>query len=187
MGLPPIDSLLQAGGLLAAPIFFACLTDAAGFAALMTSQVGPVHDFGLMMAIGSLMVLVSVTLAVPGIVLLGQTSQSTRQATGEQAISKLLDQLLHWSRRHARLIVATSVLASGFAIYGSTRLERETDFTRNFRQDSQLVQGYQFVSSVSAARASGRFVAAKRLTSTKTISFAFWHWKKNSAKTSPSS
>ncbi len=36
-GLPPVDALRQAARLLAAPVFFACLTDAAGFAALMTS------------------------------------------------------------------------------------------------------------------------------------------------------
>lgn len=144
-GLQPRESLMQAGQLLAAPICFACLTDAAGFAALMTSEVGPVHDFGLMMAIGSLMVLVSVVLAVPGIVLLGQHTATTHQAAGERAIGKLLDRLLHWSQRHAKLIAALGLIACGFAIAGSTRLERETDFTRNFREDSQLVQGYQFV------------------------------------------
>jgi len=149
-GLTPVESLLQAGKLLAAPILFACLTDAAGFAALMTSQVGPVHDFGLMMAIGSLMVLVSVTLVVPGIVLLGTRSQSTSIATGGQvfregAIGKSLDQLLYWSQHHAKLITVLSLFACGLAVLGSTRLQRETDFTRNFRQDSQLVQGYQFV------------------------------------------
>jgi len=149
-GLGPVAALKQVGQLLAAPIFFACLTDAAGFAALMTSKVGPVHDFGLMMAIGSLMVLVSVVLAVPGIVLLGRNSQSTSSATngqalGEGAVGKLLDHLLHWSQRHAKLIATLCLLACGFAVLGSTRLQRETDFTRNFRQDSQLVEGYQFV------------------------------------------
>ena len=164
-GLTPIDALRQAGGLLAAPILFACLTDAAGFAALMTSKVGPVHDFGLMMAIGSLMVLVSVVLAVPGIVLFGQRCESTQPATGERALGeralgkpalgertfgeramgKILDQLLLWSQRHVRLITVVGIIACAFALFGSTRLERETDFTRNFRQESQLVAGYQFV------------------------------------------
>ncbi len=144
-GLTPVVALHQALQLLAAPIFFACLTDAAGFAALMTSQVGPVHDFGLMMAIGSLLVLVSVILAVPGIVLLGTTNQPTHLASGEQMIGKFLDHLLHLSQRHAKLIAAFSLIACGFAILGSTYLERETDFTRNFRQESRLVQEYDYV------------------------------------------
>ena len=144
-GLAPVDALLQAGRLLAAPVCFACLTDAAGFAALMTSKVGPVHDFGLMMAIGSLMVLVSITLVAPGIVLLGKKTQVSRSATGELMIGKLLDRLLDWSERHTKLIVIPGLITCGFAVAGSTRLERETDFTRNFRQDSQLVEEYEFV------------------------------------------
>lgn len=144
-GLKPQDALLQAGRLLAAPVCFACLTDAAGFAALMTSKVGPVHDFGLMMAIGSVMVLVSVILVVPGVVLLGRRGRTTHPSTGEQAIGKVLDRMLHWSERRAKTIALGTLVASGLAIFGSTNLERETDFTRNFRQDSQLVREYEFV------------------------------------------
>ncbi len=144
-GLAPVAALQQAGQLLAAPIFFACLTDAAGFAALMTSQVGPVHDFGLMMAIGSLLVLVSVILAVPGIVLLGNNSQKILAPSENQKTEQFLDYLLHISQRHANFIAALAILASGFAIYGSTQLQRETDFTRNFRQNSRIVQEYEFV------------------------------------------
>ena len=144
-GLAPPDALRQAGQLLAAPVMFACLTDAAGFAALMISRVGPVHDFGLMMAIGSLLVLVSVTLAVPAIVLLGNSTPGRQQATGEATLEKLLSRLLHWSHHHAKFISLLGIGLTGVAIWGSTRLVRETDFTRNFRDDSQLVASYQFV------------------------------------------
>ncbi|NOZ41491.1 MAG: MMPL family transporter [Planctomycetes bacterium] len=157
-GLRPAKALQQAGQLLAAPIFFACLTDAAGFAALMTSRVGPVHDFGLMMAIGSLLVLVSVVLAVPGIVLLGKAKGNTEtsetqslsgkdkdSATSAFNTEKLLQHFLQISQNHAKTIAALTLVASGFAIYGSTRLHRETDFTRNFHQNSRIVQEYEFV------------------------------------------
>ena len=181
-GLLPVEALKQTLHQLAAPIFFACLTDAAGFAALMTSQVGPVHDFGLMMAIGSLMVLLSVVLAVPGIVILGrnetfrkkrlnaEVTETQRNAEKGDRIEneevstflrvsatsalntgpalnteKFLHHLLQISQRYAKPIAAFSLLACVFAIVGSTRLERETDFTRNFREDSHLVQQYDFV------------------------------------------
>ncbi len=144
-GLLPVEALKQTLHQLAAPIFFACLTDAVGFAALMTSQVGPVRDFGLMMAIGSLMVLVSVVLAVPGIVLLNKKKQPALIPSANQKTEKLLSHLLQFSQRHAKLIAVTTLVACGFAAVGSARLERETDFTRNFRQDSRLVQEYDFV------------------------------------------
>ena len=111
----------------------------------MISAVGPVHDFGLMMAIGSVLVLVSVTFVVPGLVLIGNRSEQTTAARGEVALQKFLARLLDWSSRHARLISIMSLLLSALAIWGSTQLVRETDFTRNFREDSAMVQGYQFV------------------------------------------
>ncbi|MEM7558026.1 MAG: MMPL family transporter, partial [Planctomycetota bacterium] len=53
------------------PIFFACVTDAVGFCALLFANVGPVRDFGLMMAMGSMAVFFAILLVVPGLALLG--------------------------------------------------------------------------------------------------------------------
>lgn len=144
-GLAPTEALLSAGRKVAVPVLFACLTDAVGFAALMTSHVGPVADFGLMMAIGSLMVLVSVVLTVPFLVLAGNPAVGQSVVAGQQGLQRVLQQLLDWSTRNSRpLLVGGSVLFLVVAA-GSTRLVRETEFTRNFRQDSPLIEGYQFV------------------------------------------
>jgi len=143
-GLAPQEALLEAGRKLAAPIFFACLTDAAGFAALMSSSVGPVHDFGLMMAIGSLMVLVSVVLAVPFLVLIGNTSKQPA-ASEEFALQQTLKRVLDWSTCNSRSLLLVGGAVVVVVIAGSTRLNHESDFTRNFRQDSPLIQGTQFV------------------------------------------
>ena len=70
-GLSPHDALLHTGRLLAIPVFWACTTDAVGFASLLMAHVGPVRDFGVMMATGSMMVLVAVVLIVPALVLVG--------------------------------------------------------------------------------------------------------------------
>ncbi len=52
---------------LRAPVFWACVTDAVGFISLAAAEVGPVRDFGIMMAIGSLVVLLAIMLLVPGL------------------------------------------------------------------------------------------------------------------------
>ena len=144
-GRAPVGALIQAGQILLLPITFACLTDAAGFAALMSSQVGPVQDFGLMMAIGSVMVLVSVLLVTPVLVLAARRKPSQRMPTKEGSLPQLLQSLLAWSTRHARLLGMVFVCLSIIAVLGSTKLKRETDFTRNFREASPVVRGYQFV------------------------------------------
>ncbi len=146
-GLAPREALLAAGKKVAAPVLFACLTDAAGFAALMTSHVGPVVDFGLMMALGSLMVLASVVFAVPLVVLAGSKSGGHVDEVGQQSLQQALQKMLDWSSQHSRpLFLGGSAIFLAIAA-GSTRLVHETEFTRNFRQDSPLIEGYQFVES----------------------------------------
>lgn len=144
-GLAPQDALLDAGKLLAVPVLFACLTDAFGFAALMTSSVGPVYDFGLMMAIGSLLVLVCAVLVIPGLVLIGAKPEKLEAVPSEVRLQKRLASTLDWSLAHPLLLGVVGLIATLVGIAGSARLVHETDFTRNFRQDSELVRSYKFV------------------------------------------
>ncbi|MCA9229233.1 MAG: MMPL family transporter [Planctomycetales bacterium] len=143
--LAPVQALLEAGRVLVVPVFFACLTDAAGFAALMISHVGPVYDFGLMMALGSLMVLVSVVLAVPYLVLAGSNSAGRTKVANEQTLQLSLQRMLDWSTQHSRSLLLASAALVAVIAAGSPRLVLETQFTRNFRQNSELIEGYRFV------------------------------------------
>jgi hypothetical protein len=146
-GLTPRESLVQAGTLLAAPIFWACATDAVGFGALWWAEVGPVQDFGTMMVIGSLLVLVGVALLVPGMALLGRLDADPRRAWGEGRLDGELHRLVNWVQRKPWLLAASIVLLVVVAVTGVSRLEVETDFTKNFRADSSIVRAYQFVES----------------------------------------
>ncbi|MCH7729685.1 MAG: MMPL family transporter, partial [Planctomycetes bacterium] len=69
-GHEPREALTRAVALLIVPVFWACTTDAVGFLSLLAAKVGPVKDFGVMMFVGSLIVLLSVALLLPGLVLL---------------------------------------------------------------------------------------------------------------------
>jgi len=144
-GLTPRRAFLQAGNVLMAPVLFACLTDAVGFAALMTSRVKPVHDFGLMMAIGSLMGLGAIVMLAPGVVLWRGDRQEYGKAHNHHRLQTRLRGLYFWSRRQSLLLSLTLLITTVAALVGTTQLVQETDFTRNFRQDSELVRGYRFV------------------------------------------
>ena len=130
---------------LAAPVTVAILTDAAGFAALMVSKVGPVHDFGLMMAIGSLLVLPSCILLTPGLVWLSDYRQKPQAPSDELALGRWLNWLLAWSSTHVRWLAAGAAAVIAISFWGSTRLKHETDFTKNFRADSEINRAYGFV------------------------------------------
>jgi predicted RND superfamily exporter protein len=123
----------------------AILTDGAGFAALMVSEVGPVHDFGLMMAIGSLLVLPACVLLVPGAVSLTAPGAGTPATDDSLSLGRWLGRLLAWTERNVVLLAIVTVILTTLALLGTRRLTVETDFTKNFRQESSIVRAYGFV------------------------------------------
>ncbi len=144
-GLAPNDAMRQSLGLLVAPICWACLTDAVGFASLMVASVGPVRDFGIMMAVGATMVLLGVALLVPGLALLGSLDTDPHRAWGERQLAGVLESLIRWVDERPRTLAAMLLVLLVASLAGLSRLQVETDFTRNFRNDSPIVQSYAFV------------------------------------------
>lgn len=146
-GLAPREALTAAATALAAPIFWALTTDAAGFASLMISEVGPVHDFGLMMMLGALVTLPAMALIAPGLSLAGRIDPDPRRAWGERGLDVGLRRITDALERRPRSIGLAVTLFCGTACLGLTRLEVETDFTKNFRRASPIVRSYEFVES----------------------------------------
>ncbi len=133
--------------LLATPIMWTCFSDAAGFASLMAAEVGPVSDFGIMMAVGSLLTLVSLVLILPGLVLWGSHDVDPRWAWGETVLSSTLRRSVDAVLRWPKMIAFASLVVVILAALGCTRLQVESDFTRNFRASSEIVRSYGFVES----------------------------------------
>jgi uncharacterized protein len=137
------------------PIFWACMTDAAGFISLWVSGIVPVREFGLMMAIASLAVWLAIVLFAPlastlGTSVYSRTSRFTEPkllANLERRVRKLcLLAAVGLIRYRTATLLATVTLAA-LTLIGITRLEIESSFLRNFREDSPLVQAYQMVES----------------------------------------
>lgn len=144
-GLSARSALLACGGVLVMPIVWTCLTDTAGFGALLAARVGPVQDFGKMMTLGSLLSLASVALVLPGLALAGHLDQDPRRAWGERALDLGLTRVVEAVERWPRLIGLFVVLSVGGSMLGYLWLDVETDFTKNFRATSPVVRSYQFV------------------------------------------
>ena len=147
LGMSRVAALARAGRLLTGPIFWACITDAVGFAALMAADVSPVRSFGLMMALGALMVFVSAGLLVPGLALLGPDRGRPRPLWGEQFVDRQLQRFVTAAQDRPWTVGITLVALLAFALAGILRLEIETDFTRNFRDDTTIVKSYELIES----------------------------------------
>jgi len=136
------------------PICWACVTDAIGFGSLVLSRVGPVQDYGSMMAVACMVVMLGIFAIVPTLALLGPDFSSNRiqrswfrlgRLPGEVWLQTQLRNLLGWVlARRAFVLVGVLVLAA-IAIAGSTRLRVETDFLKNFQTRSPIALAYRAV------------------------------------------
>ena len=151
LGKSPVAALAQTTRILLIPVCWACVTDAVGFGALKSASVGPVGDFGVMMGISCIAVLVSVWLLVPALATIsfGTAKSSRIQPSADSRLESWVRKTLHQfasyveRNRVVLLLVSTAIVVS--SLIGLQFLQVETDFTRNFRADAEIVQSYKFV------------------------------------------
>lgn len=145
-GEPPKTALASASAYLLAPVFWACATDAVGFSALLVTQVGPVYDFGIMMAVGAMLVLPSVLVFLPGLVLAGSPwGVDPALPWGDERLGTGLSTAIASIQRKPVTVLLVTVAAFGISIWGGTQLRVESDFTKNFRETTPIVQAYVYV------------------------------------------
>jgi predicted RND superfamily exporter protein len=146
-GLAPDAALERTFAELFWPVLGAIATDIIGFGSLIFSRVGPVHDFGIMTAIGAAMVLVAVGLAVPWLAVAGRFDADPRRAWGEGVLELGLDRLVKRIIAHPLPILGGSAILVAMAVVGMRWLSVETDFTKNFRESSPIVASYDMIES----------------------------------------
>lgn len=145
LGFSPIEALRRTGASLAVPMIWVCLSDTAGFGSLLATDVGPVQDFGKMMALGSILSIASIAMLLPGLALVGKFDMAPRRAWGEHRLDGGLHWIAHVVERHPRWFFFGSIVLVAVSLVGTRWLTVETDFTRNFRQSSKIVKAYSFV------------------------------------------
>ncbi|MFM7207275.1 MAG: efflux RND transporter permease subunit [Planctomycetaceae bacterium] len=147
LGLAPEAALRSAFTTLFWPVAGAIATDVIGFGSLTASAVGPVHDFGVMTAVGATLVLVATGMVVPFLALTGRLDPDPRMAWGEGTLDRGLDALVRRIVGHPLPILAAAAAITIVAVTGMRWLTVETDFTKNFRASSDTVRAYDMVES----------------------------------------
>src|SRR5690606_4679652 len=129
---------------LAPAVFWTCATTAIGFAALLSSGITPVRSFGTMVALGTLLVLAGAVFLLPGGVLIGRIDTDPRRTPAEGGLLRGLDRLIDWVENYAVWLLIAFAVLSVFAFAGLSRLTVETNFIKNFRQSSPIVESIEF-------------------------------------------
>lgn len=128
------------------PVFWTCATTSAGFLALLASEITPIRSFGLMMALASMLVFVSTVLVLPGgILLLARWQNDPGRAPAENLLLAVLDRVSGFVARFPWSVSCSLAAVFLLAGFGFLRLRVETDFSKNFREASPLVQSLRFV------------------------------------------
>jgi uncharacterized protein len=163
------QSVHQSLSFLCAPVVWACITDAVGFAALMVADVGPVRDFGLMMALASLLVMINVMMVVPALALAGSRVSNRSQNWQGESPNPILGLTVNTVRKKPAGLAIVIFIVVGIASLGTLWMKVETDFTKNFRDSTRIAQAYQFVES----RLGGAGVLDVVVPTKKEINFEF--------------
>ena len=142
-GAAAVDTMKQ----MAVPVFWTCLTTAVGFGSLLVSEITPVRSFSVMMALATGVIIVACVLIFPAMLASGRGLTTPAVAPLEHWLDRSLALICHWLERHPQKTGLTFLLVTGACIPGIFQLEIETDFSRNFRESSTIVQSLKFIES----------------------------------------
>jgi len=127
------------------PVMWTVIAISVGFAALLVSDIVPVRSFAIMMTLGTLIVLLVTLTVLPATFASGSHVPIPGKIRMEDALDRLLEKMAHVIDRHPIgttiwCLVLVAVTAPGLFI-----MQIETDFSRNFRESSPIVQSLKFI------------------------------------------
>lgn len=147
-------------------IFWTSATTALGFAALLSSRITPVRSFGLMMTVATMLCfLVVLLLAVTGLSRWARRADDDSfdehrpngagwsdlligdpiPAPAERHLVSVLSGISRFTQNRPGFVTLVTLVTLLLAVTGVGRLRVETDFSRNFRDSSDIVRSLNFV------------------------------------------
>ena len=105
------DAMLKAFREVGLATFLTSVTTALGFLTLLTSSIGPIHDFGLYAAVGVGVAYVLAFTLLPAVMVLAPPPAVSRQGTGVFWNHTLL-RMLRWTLRHKLALAGLWVLVA---------------------------------------------------------------------------
>lgn len=129
-----------------APVTMAALTTAAGFAALVTSFVIPIRQFGIATAFGVLAAMILSLTFIPAVLTLQQIPKHIqRKKDPRVSLSSFLGRSGRYVAEHPRLVTLVACCVLVFFLIGALRITTEADFTRYLGEDNPTVMGMRVV------------------------------------------
>jgi hypothetical protein len=145
--LTPADACSQTLRELWHPVLWTVVTIAVGFAALLVSEIVPVRSFAIMMTAGTLMTLLLTLLVMPATLASGKRVPIPGRVALEDRLDQALAHVARYIDKRPRQASAACLLMLALTAPGLLLMQVETDFSRNFRDSSPVLQALRFVES----------------------------------------
>jgi uncharacterized protein len=126
----------------AAPIFWTALTGAIGYAALVTSKVMPIRQFGAILGTCTFGAAVLVMLISPVAMLPPFRMEIPVRYGSRSRVTGLMNRLVLWVYQRPRVIVVTVFAIVLPLACGLIRLSYETNYINLFRPETRVVRDY---------------------------------------------
>ena len=175
------DRALSSALAVATPMVIAATTTAAGFASLYISSVPIVREFGLSLAVGTVLSCVVGLTALPAFIAFIPEEQSESLFRGPTVLTRFLFRVARFDNRFGRLAVAVAIPISAALALAASQIEIDSSGPQRFSEDSRYLKSSNFyrevlsgdvVESVYLRGMPGTFTDPARLRSLKEFSEA---------------
>ncbi len=122
------------------PAIFIILTSYAGFGSLMTCNILPIIDLGIMMNIGVSISLLVAYLLFPSIMMMLPKKEPVLAFDKAFTLNRLFARIVE---HHGKRIIILVLVIIGFSFFGVTQLVVENSFINYFKKSTEIYQGMQ--------------------------------------------
>jgi len=123
--------------------FLTSLTTALGFLTLLTSSIGPVHDFGVYSAVGVGVAYVLAFTLLPSVMVLVPPPHVSKRGTGV-FWNGALHRALRWTLRNKRGLAVAWVGIAGMAVWLGSGLRVDNKLIEDLREDDPFREQFVF-------------------------------------------
>ena len=130
------------------PVLLTGLTTIAGFAALMVNPISAVREFGILSAIGVVIItLLSITFTPALLKFLDRSRPETRSsaADGSRIFDRFVDRIALFDLNNRKRIFTLSGVLLAVALLGMSQIRVSTDFMDSFDDNSEVRQAFELV------------------------------------------
>ena len=122
------------------PCFYTFLTTVVAFLSLVLSDIKPIKDFGIVMIIALIVVLIVAFTFLPFMI-----SMFSREKNINKLDYSILKKLIYLSIKFKNSILLLNFFLFIIAIYGVTKLNVENSFIKYFKKNTEIYQGMELI------------------------------------------